>query len=122
MVLLAVSWPLHADLPKKLQLKRETRLGQRILEPGEYELHLENKGTCAMVNFFRDGEQDASITGHWEEWVYPFKETGFYYRGASVAGLHFAGNNAALTFEKSKTASCDISPEADHGKTPANKA
>lgn len=120
-VLLAVSWPLHADHSNKFQLERETRLGQRVLEPGEYELRVENHGACATIEFVREGEQAASVTGRWEEWVNPFRETGFYYRGAGVAGLHFAGHKAALTFEKSKIASCDISPEAARTRKPANK-
>ena len=83
---------------------------------------MENHGICSTVIFVRDGEQKASVAGRWEEWVHAFKEkTGFYYRGASVAGLHFAGHNAALTFEKSKIGSCDVSPKTDRRGNSANK-
>ena len=111
--MLAAVLPLRADPSSKIHLTRRTVIDETVLKPGNYDLRVEDHGDCATVKFMLDAKEKASITSRWEEWVNPFGDTGLYYRGSSVAGLHFAGHKKAMTFEDAKTAGCDVTAQPD---------
>ena len=81
-----------------LQLERTTRIGRRVLAPGEYHVMVAKNGPCASVWFLSSGRVVATMNGRLEKWVSSFKETGFYYRGRRAEGIFFAGEKDAVSF------------------------
>ncbi len=81
-----------------LQLERTTRVGRRVLAPGEYHVRVTKNGHCASVWFLSSGRVVAKVNGRLEKWVSSFKETGLYYRGRRAEGIFFEGEKDAVSF------------------------
>lgn len=81
-----------------LQLERYTRVGHRVLAPGEYHIMVAKNGHCASVWFLSSGRVVAKVNGRLEKLVSSFEETGLYYRGRRAEGIFFEGEKDAVSF------------------------
>lgn len=81
-----------------LQLESYTRVGRRVLAPGEYHVIVAKNGHCASVWFLSSGRVVAKMNGRLEKWVSSFEETGLYYRGRRAEGIFFEGEKDAVSF------------------------